>query len=366
MRRILGLSLLALWGCNGTPPPPPPTTTTTVSTTTVHPRHDSPADLRNIRGVTAFGASLLSEEELIDFIEYLKASGYNTMRVGAQTDGWCSMQTRAAWMEDLGMMPEQPLLRERAMRAAESYLVCGPKFGSEEWEANLRRLLEVSSRYEGVWVQLIPTFTHKQDTGGLAHFMEMTERVIAIVESGTPGDPTPLRNVVYEAANEYVHPISNITHEMVKALLVRLRETGLPVGTDRSGGRQWPWEGYYPEDLLPLVDYVAFHPPRNRWENGDCVDELPGDDRLRAVVRKYAQKPVWFDETIAWISDAEKARFGIAGGRDGGHYSCCGLRSEGRRRKVIAGFKAAVEEHNIIWFAHATWLFACKPLGWLP
>lgn len=337
MRRSVWAALVwfVLAGCNGNgPPPPPPPPPTTTTTTSIQPRVDRRVDLRKVRGVTAFGATLLSEDELVAFAEHIQARGYNTMRVGAQTDGWC----------DNGV----------------SYLPCGPKFGSEEWEQNLRRLLDVTSRREGIWIQLIPTFTHKED--GYEACARITERVIEIVQTGTRDDPTPFRHIVWEAVNEYVHPISQLEHRHVKRLLRRLRETGLPVGTDRSGGREQPWEGYYPEDLIPLVDYIAFHPPRYDWAGGECVSKLPGPNRLRRVISRY-DKPVWMDETVKYVSDEMMDHYGI---ERGGGYVKCALPTEGDRRHIIRQFRADVEAAGGVWFTHAAWLFECKTLGWLP
>lgn len=294
------------------------------------PRVDRLCPLDEVTGVTAFGMTLLDEEQIIAFVEHIQKAGYNTLRVGAQTDGWC----------DMGV----------------SYLPCGPEFGSVEWEENLRQLLDVTSRIPDVWIQLIPTFTRKQDAGGLPHFMALTEQVIAIQQAGTSDDPRPFFHIVWEAANEYIHPISNIRHRHIKRLLERLRETGLPVGVDRA------WRDGYPEDLLPLVDFIAFHTPRYDWSDGVCTSELPGPNRLRKIIARY-NRPVWIDETVKFVSDWSKEYYEI--GRGGG-YANCGGGSENQRKRIVREFKEEVETAGGIFFAHCTWLFECKNLGWLP
>lgn len=296
----------------------------------VDPRVDRLCPLGEVTGLISFGMTLLDEGQIIADVEYAKAHGHDTYRVGAWLDGWC----------ETGV----------------SYLPCGPAYGSEEADENLRRLLDVTSRIPDIWIQLIPTFTHKGDDGGLPHFMAMTERVIAIVQAGTPDDPTQFRHVVWEAANEHIHPISKIRHRHIKKLLERLRETGLPVGVDYS------FTDGYPEDLLPLVDYVAFHTPRFRWKDGKCTSELPSRNRMRKVIRQY-DKPVWMDETVKYVSDYSKEYYDI--GRGGGYVECAG-RTEARRKKAIMDFKADVEWAGARWFTHATHRFYCIRPGWLP
>lgn len=333
MKRLLLLTFAAalLLYCDGRPPPPPPPPPPTTTTVPIQPpRVDRLCPLDEVTGLTSFGMTLLDEGQIIAHVEHAKAHGHDTFRVGAWLDGWCNMGV--------------------------SYLPCGPAYGSAEADENIRRLLDVTSRIPDVWVQLIPTFTHKQDSGGLPHFMTMTERVIAIQQAGTPDDSRPFLHVVWEAANEYIHPISNIRHRHIKRLLERLRETGLPVGVDRA------WSEGYPEDLLPLVDYVAFHTPRYDWSNGICTSELPSRASMRKRIRRF-DKPVWVDETVKYVSDYSKEYYDI--GRGGG-YAECGGRTEARRKRVVTDFKNDIEFAGGRPFTHAAWLFECTRPGWLP
>ncbi len=336
--RYLWLVALLLVGCPKAIPTPMPPTTTTTSVPTLSPRVDRHINLQDVRGVTAFGATLLTKDELLAFIIHAKAANINTFRVGAQTDGWC------------GMQPEP------------TYLVCGPSLGTSEWHSNLKRLLDVTSRIPDVWIQLIPTFTHKQDSGGLPRFMAMTENVIAVQQAGSLDDPTPYKHVIWEAANEFIHPISSIRMRHMKKLLERLKGTGLPVGADYGGGRTQPWPGEYLEELLPYVDYIAFHPPRNRLEDGVCTSIRPGINRIRRIVRKY-NKPVWFDETLSYTSEESKELYGYT---VSGHDALCALGTDEERRREIQAFKNDAINAGAIWFTHARWLFGCKRLGWLP
>jgi hypothetical protein len=269
----------------------------------------------------------LDTSELEAFIYHAQAQGCEIFRVGAQTDGWAG---HAALYLDAA---------------------AGPTVFSQEWEDNLRRLLDVTARIDGVYLQLIPTFTHKHESA--ARNMEITKRVVAIWREGE------YKHVVWEAVNEWKHPISTLNMSDVANLLLELRKTGLPVGTDCSMGSK---KGRYPEMLLPLVDYVAFHPARYRRDDGRCQLIRPNYDAIRATVRRYPNKPVWFDEPICYISDDSKRRYNIG---EHGHYALCGSGTEAKRKKVIVDYMWDVEQAGGIWFTHALWLFECRYLGWL-
>lgn len=337
---VAGLCLLALSCGNGNDVTGPPTTTTVPDPGPIRPpRVDAPVDLWDVEGVTAFGAALLSEPELVGFVHYIQSLGKNVLRVGAQTDGWCGGD---------GSGP-----------AGAS---CGPPFGSEEWRENLTRLMDVTARIPGIWLQLIPTFTHKNES--FQRNMEITKAVIKIQQAGSPEDSRPYEHIVWEAVNEVIHPITSgsLRGNIVKLLRDLKSLTGLPVGTDHPGEYSWTddkWRGNYPDDWLPWVDYVAFHPPRY----DECRDIRPDVWQLRRAVRNYA-RPVWIDEPTAYLSDQSKALYGIDD-RDG-HYAHCGGKTEGRRRQYISAYRGDVLFAGGIWFTHAAWLFECRAAGWLP
>jgi hypothetical protein len=276
----------------------------------------------------------LNEGELQAFVYHAQAQGCNMFRVGAQTDGWAG----------------HPALYLDA--------AAGPMVFSDEWRDNLARLLDVTARIPDTYLQLIPTFTHKHE--GYQRNLRITEEVVAMVLA------EGYQHVVWEAFNEYRHPITHdsITTRSVGQLLRYLKTTGLPVGADVSGGRRGKWVGEYPRELLPLVDYVAFHPPRNDWNGNTCVPERPDYWQLRKTVNSYPGKPVWIDEPTCFISDESKARYGITSLH--GHYALCGGKTEQARKKHIADYMWDVEHAGGIWFTHASWLFECRYLGWMP
>lgn len=336
MKFILALIALLL-SCDGTFTPSSVNTTSTSTSTSVParpPRVDQRPDLWNIRGVTAFGAPLLEKPELLSFIHHVQNYGVNILRAGAQTDGWCGH--RQIYLDEC----------------------CGPELGTEAWRENLVRFLDVTSRIPGLYVQLIPTFTHKQN--GYQQCLWITEQVIAIQQAGSEDDPRPYEHVVWEAVNEPNHPISRLTMRQVVRLLELLRETELAVGVDSGGGDAHPWEGHYPPEFLPYVDYIAFHPPRH--VNG-CTPARPGLARLRKVIGSYGL-PVWLDETTGYISDESKALYGI--GDQNGHYAACGGKTEKYRKRLTQEYMEDTEAAGGIWFTHAPWLFKCDRLGWLP
>jgi hypothetical protein len=198
--------------------------------------------------------------------------------------------------------------------------------------------------------------------------MKITKKVVEFQQAGSEDDPTPYRHIVWEAWNEIKHPIthsSNREFSNIKQMLSYLRNTtGLPVGTDYDvSGERRDWVGEYPRALLPYVDYVAFHPPRNHISGGrNCEDIRPNYWRLRKTVGRYG-KPVWIDEPSCFISDDSKARYNID---FNGNYPFCGQKTEQARRKYISDYMWDVEHAGAIWFTHASWLFECRYLGWLP
>lgn len=337
-RLIFLLSLIFLCstcGGSGTSPGPVTTTTTVEIEPPRPPRVDFQPDLWNIRGCTTFGAATLTEPELITLISHLQAGGCRIMRTGAQTDGW----------RGIGV----------------SYLEAsvGPVVFSTEWEENLKLFLDTTARM-GIAVQLIPTFTHKHE--GLARNLEITKAVVAIQQAGSTDDPRPFEHIVWEAVNEWKHPVSSLSMSDVAELLRYLSSaTGLPVGANASGGRRGKWIGEYPSELLPLVDYVAFHPPRVNMDGGGCESVRPDYWQLRRTVNSYS-KPVWIDEPLCFISDYSKDHYGI---ERSGHYALCAGGTEDGRKRVILDYKWDVEAVGGIWFTHTLWGFPCTRPGWL-
>ncbi len=328
--------------CDSGAGPSPVTTTTVKPVPPLPPRVDAQPNLYDVRGCTAFGMAALTEPELTAFVYHAQAKGCNIFRVGAQTDGWAG---------------HDALYQQAGLRAS-----AGATVFSKQWELNLKQLLDVTSRIPGVYLQLIPTFTHKNE--GLERVMRIIKEVVKIQQAGSDDDATPYKHIVWEAMNEYHHPISVHRERNVAKMLKYLKDkTGLPVGTDYPGTRRYAkWVPDYPEELLPLVDYVAFHPPRNDWQGQKCETIRPDYWQLRKMVRRY-NKPVWLDETTCYISDASKSLYNIV---EHGHYANCGRGTEAQRKKIIKDYMWDTEHAGAVWFTHALWLFECRNLGWLP
>lgn len=301
-------------------PPPPPVPP---------PRVDRPWDKGATRGVTAFALALRDRAYIRDFLSYVHGYGYTVVRVGAQTDGWGPMGV--------------------------PFLPGGPEPGTKEWRGNLDRMLDETARRPNTWVQLIPTFTHKQ-IGDIAHWRSLCRMVIEVVKGGG------YRHVFWEAANEAIHPISHMNGESVDILLRLLKdETGLPVGADHHGDRRNK-QLVYPYMWRGSVDYIAFHPPRN---------PDPSASTYKDAYEAYAgQFHILYDETTCWASDAEIGLYGLKGD---GNIALCGRGTEEERKDEIRRQKTKILLPNrgrfgarSKFFFHAIWLIECKGFGWIP
>ncbi|MHC4705080.1 MAG: hypothetical protein ACYTFQ_31405 [Planctomycetota bacterium] len=272
---------------------------------------------------------------IFDFCHYVHEHGYNWLRVGTQTDGWA----------DFG--------HDKA-----EYLRVGPEFGTKAWKENLETLLDVTARVPDTWVQLIPTFTHKQrQKGGYKRFIEMCRKVNEIVVAGD------YKHVFYSAMNEPEHPLSNwMKDEEVRKILLWLREfTPYPVGTDHPGKRSVPaseWWGRFPWVWRDVCDYYAFHPPRN---------PSPPTDRWRYTVDKYAKegKFVLWDETTCYASQVEIDKYKLKGK---GTIVNMGRGGDRQRQSAMVQEmnKARASGRRGRWLYHSIWGMECLDLGWLP
>ena len=205
---------------------------------------------------------------------------------------------------------------------------------------------------------LLP-FTHKNN---LRKAWEVLEMTVAIQQAGSPDDPRPYMHVIWDTVNEWKHPISVLTMGDVISMTRRLQETGLPVGVDYGGGREDPWEGYYPPEILPYVDYISFHPPRNHWENGKCEFRRPSRARLRKVISSYS-KPVFIEEPECYVSNSNKAYYDI--GR-GGLFVNCGGGTDRVRQRGTQEYMDDTEAGGGVWVTHTVDGFLCTELGFLP
>lgn len=216
-------------------------------------------------------AKAFESQYIVRVIREMMAKGFNTGRIGAQTDGWCDNSA--------------------------FYLPCGPAVYSEEWETNLKGMLELTSRIPGFYVQLIPTFTHKGDSCGKKCLVELTKRVVKIVQK------KGYKHIVWEAFNEFWHPSTrggnNLNSGTLSAVMDALPR---PRGTDfpDNGKEGDEWRGN-PKDSIGrtaknMMDYMAFHPSRNP------------EPTVRAYLESMNSfsRTVLFDETVSWISIAEQ------------------------------------------------------------
>jgi hypothetical protein len=288
-----------------------------------------------------------------DYVHHIHASDFTTVRVGSQTDGWSDMQAVAAILD---------VSLDEAVALA-SYLPVGPVFGTPEWEANLVRMLEVTARVPDTWVQLIPTFTWKQRDQGTPEanidmFNSMFDRVHGVVMAGG------YQHVFYEAFNEIVHPLSqHFKDEHVREVLIHINEaTQIPVGTDYHGGRADDvWKGRYPYIWRDVVDYIAFHTPRN---------PEPSLAEMQAAQDKYKyNKPVLIDETVAWASQANIEKWDLEGK---GTIAQNGYGTEASRMaQVVAHLRDishVTNRNGLPWVPtyHSVWGIICNEISKVP
>lgn len=322
---------------------PPPTTTSIPSPILPAPPRvdESPMLGSNIVGFTAFadvetydpGAGYetlegFERQYIVRKLVYMRSRGYNTARVGAQTDGWCGSDA--------------------------FYLPCGTTPFTPEWRENLIGFLELSARVDGMFVQLIPTFTHKGDTCGTPCLVELTREVVKIVQEGR------YRHVFWEAFNEFNHPITreagNLRESVLKAVL---RELPRPRGTDLpdNGGEGDGWRGNPDQSAVDgaigLMDYVAYHPSRN---------PEPTEKAYRRTILLSRGKPVLWNETVSWITETEAATLG---GRRRSKLFTQGTQTQ-MDRQVRDQLDTICRAGGAYYF-HALWLFSYdERLDWAP
>jgi len=321
------------------------TTNTSPTEPTIHtdsqpapPRADSRPNIHNLHIFTFFGATNAYDAELgygdakafeaqyiVRVIREMQAKGFNTGRIGAQTDGWCDNSA--------------------------FYLPCGPPIYSPEWETNLRGMLELTARIPGFYVQLIPTFTHKGDRCGQRCLVELTRRIVQIVEK------KGYKHVVWEAFNEFWHPITNSagnlnsgTLEAVMAVLPHPRGTDFP----DNGKEGDAWRGN-PNDKIGrvaknMMDYMAFHPSRN---------PEPTVNAYLDTMNSFS-RTVLFDETVSWISDAEQ-------GMVNKNSSLFAQGNTEERQRQVTNQQHALCNAGAGCSYHALWLFSYdERIDWAP
>ena len=366
--------LFAFVACNGTGPPPPPPPTScgfwgavdncicpegapysSVLKVCAPPRVDRAIDWHMGGGITAFSLALRSTTYVREFTYHAQRKGWTILRVGAQTaHDWCQPAAlRALSAEDVEVLGGDILFS----MASAGYLPCGPTHGTAEWEENLTRMLDVTARVHNMWVQLIPSFTHKSHNEGsqaanIEYFNAMFDRVNKVVSKGD------YKHVVYELFNEVVHPLSqHIKDEDVREMFRHAKtRTTLPLGTDYHGGRaDEVWRGRYPFVWRDVSDYLAFHTPRN---------PEPMRYVMQAAQDKFNyKKRVLVDETVCWASQASIDKYGLVGK---GTIAMNGHGTGDQRMTQCVAHLGDIKRIGWVPFFHAVWLIECAEIGRLP
>ena len=296
----------------------------------------------NLAGFTGFALvetyDPVGYETLADFnsqyivqqLTYMRSRGYNVARVGAQTSGWCGPGFDAFW------------------------LTCGTMPFTPQWYENLEGFLELSARVENMWIQLIPTFTHKGDPRGREFLVMLTKEVVRVVKDGD------FKHVIWEAFNEFSHPITreagNLSSTTLKAVM---RELPHPRGTDVSGnhldGDDWRGNPSHPifSDAVGMSDYIAYHPSRN---------PEPSETAYRRTIQLSGGKPVLWDETVSWITESEATSLGA---RRRSRLFTQGTQEE--MDKQVREQLDTICRAGGAYFFHGLWLFSYdQRLDWAP
>lgn len=271
-----------------------------------------------------------NRQYIVQVLTHMRALGYDKARVGTQTDGWCG----------------NPAF----------YLPCGTTPYTPEWYENLKGFLELSSRIDGMYIQLIPTLTHKGDSCGKPCLVRLTREVVRIVQEGD------FKHIIWEAFNEFSHGITrkggNFHTPVLRAVL---KELPHPRGTDLPGNRfddadRWRGNPDHPifAPVIGLMDYLAYHPPRN---------PEPTEKAYRRTIQLSRGKPVLWDETVSWINQAEVTALG---GR-----RRSGLFTQGTQEEMdqqVRNQRDTICTAGGDYYFHALWLFLYEEhrLDWAP
>lgn len=301
-------------------------------------RADRRPNIHNLHIFTFFSATITYDAELgygdaqafesqyiVQVIREMMSKGFNTGRIGAQVDGWCDNFA--------------------------FYLPCGPAVYSEEWETNLKGMLELTARIPGFSVQLIPTFTNKGNPRGKRFLVDLTKAVVKIVQK------KGYKHIVWEAFNEFWHPstrggnnLNSGTLEAVMNALPHPRGTDFP--DNHKEGEDWRGNPKDPigRSAKNMMDYMAFHPSRNP------------EPTVRAYIESMNSWPrtVIFDETVSWISIGEQ-------GMVNKHSALYTHGTEEEMRRQVTN-----QQHNLCNAGatcsfHALWLFSYdERIDWAP
>ena len=318
----------------GPPPPPPP-----------YPeRKDAPWWPQRFKtaGAVAFPLTLRPRGYIRDLVQHLKEHGYNSVSVGAQS--WTPAQAKRA-----PMLPP------------------GPPVGGAEWARNLETMLDETAKHENFWVQLIPTFGHKQydsDPDGqeyawhLGHSIKIHEIIVA----------NGYKHVYINLMNEFKHPLTDddLGDTDIKRLGDYWRERGFKVTSDH-GGREKDketgdrvWKAYYPKAWQEF-DFYAWHPTRN---------PEPTKNQFWKAHDRWPNKALLYNETVCYASDTTLQQWPALQGK--GTIACKGRGTQDDRKHAIRDIKRHIKAAGprSRFFFHSIWLGIRggldRPFGWIP
>ena len=279
------------------------------------------------------------------FMMHLQNKGYDTIRMGAQFDGWCG--------------------------ASRFYLPCDehpPEVDPKTWKTQLIGVLDIADRL-GMQVELIPTFTRKNwtDASALKAHVKLVVRVVQ--KAGVDSV------VVWSAFNELWHP--NSSEAAKSSLNAILKLLPHPRGLDfpSNGLAGDLWRGRIPLSVrTDLIDWGGFHGSRN---------PEPTEAAFRRTRNDYAF-PIWINETVSYTKEDEIGRqdthLGPKSWLFTGMKYCDPRKSTFNERKcndIDTHRDQAREEKQAInraglagYCFHGLWLFsyegASTPLDWAP
>jgi hypothetical protein len=239
-------------------------------------------------------------------------------------------------------------------------------------------MLDETGRQE-VWVQLIPTFTHKAMGGRQAYEYqrELCGKVARVVTD------LQVSHVFWNVMNEFKHPLRNewLKDEHILYLGQYLHDaTGLPVSSDAPGeikwlpdhaGERWIWKGRYPDIWQRAFTHLAFHPPRNvrKRDNSYAYKRWPNAEDYTRVAQRWEQFTILYNETTKSASQEEIERWELRGSDN---VALSGRGTDEDRKAVIREVKQNIKAggKRSRYFFHSQWAgIRCdpaEPLGWLP
>lgn len=291
-------------------------------------------------GAVAFPLTLRPREYIRKLVQHLQAHGYNSVSVGAQS--WTPAQAKRA-----PMLPP------------------GPPVGGAEWAKNLETMLDETARHENFFVQLIPTFGHKQydtdpDGQEMAWHLNHARKINAIIQAGG------YKHVFIDVMNEFKHPLTD--DDLGDTDITRLgdfwQNAGFKVTSDHGGREKVAgeriWKAYYPKAWQGF-DFYAWHPTRN---------PEPTKNQFQKANDRWPGKALLYNETVCYASDETLRQWPKLRGKH--TIACKGMKTEDDRKQAVRDIKRHIEAAGprSRFFFHSIWLGIRggldTPLGWMP